>query len=355
MTLIFRKSVLAICFLFTGIQIALAQSQTTLLLDDFESFPLNAFDQETAVFDSNAIIVRQVVKDYEAYCQHGKSLSLSYDVSAGPDSFCGDVSFLPGSDLSGYHYLSFWIRGTVGGEYVNVEMERGNGEIAKVAVFNYLDCGPSTDWQKVVIPLDAFWNLTALTGIEKLTIVFDYYTSSSNQSPLAGEVHFDDFLFGTFHPDYVRLDGFGDLIGSNATGGNNGDFSQFPGTDNYWSETLCSQNNCQCELLLHYDNGQEDAFGGAFFILGGDSTGWIPVGKNISDYDTLYLETYALNSATNPGNFKVELKGNQVNKYQVTGINLNDQLYSIPFLAFTPQPFDPNGINEFTVVFEENV
>ena len=335
------------------------QPQTILLLDDFENFPDNSLGEVSTVFADTfgSEISRLVRKDYYAYCQSGKSLQVNYKLTAASDGFCGLVSFLPLLDLSNYHYLSFRVKGLNGLDMIQVEMERQNGEKCKVSIWDFISCGPDTDWRKVVIPLDNFWNLSARTEMEKLVISFDQNASTINGSPLIGELYFDDFLFGSFFPGYIKIDPFDDKLSANATCANNGTFSPTGSTTNYTADLVCPPfplADCDCHLRLNFNNGLLDDFGGYFAILGGGIDGWMGTGKNIAAYDTFYLEARALSSATNPGNFKVELKGNQVNTYRVSGISLTDQAYAIPFSAFNSQPFNPTEINEFTVVFEKN-
>ncbi|MCB0564833.1 MAG: T9SS type A sorting domain-containing protein, partial [Phaeodactylibacter sp.] len=289
----------------------------------------------------------------------GRSLQIHYDVSADTGSFCGFVSELPQLDLTNYHYLSFWVKGLAGGEYFQVELNRENGESAKVTTWNYLPCGPSTDWQKVVIPLDAFWNLTERTEVKEFVIVFDYYHSFNNGSPLSSDLYFDNFLFGSFFPGYLKVDPFEDGINSNGTSGNNGNFSETGTEDNYTSETECATNTvdeCACWLHLNYDNTQEDEFGGAFFILGGGSDGFTPTGRDLSTYDSLYLQARAVGLNTNPGNFKVELKNPTTTfSASISAIDTAWQSYSIPLEGgFMPDDLIPTNIGQFTIVFEAN-
>lgn len=352
------KALASFLLLFSAVYTLHTQSQTILLLDDFEKFPNNAFNLETAAFQANADIKVETLRGDSAFCRSGKSLRVAYDVSSDTSSFCGIANFLPptAADLSAFNYLSFWMRGKAGQEYMVVEMETLDGDTARVAVANYLPCGPGTDWQKVVIPLDAFWNLTSRTTVYKVSIVFSNYTAVANGLPLAGEVHLDEFLFGTCFPGVVRIDPFEDKINSNATGGNNGDFAETGSSGVYLSQTECMDpgyGNCNCVFRLKYNNGLNDKFGGAFFILGGLSTGWEPAGKNIERYDSLYLEAWAPSNALNPGNFKVELKGDTTHAYRILDIGLNKRSFSIPFAAFSP-PVNPFGIGSFTIVFEKN-
>ena len=347
------------------VDFAIAQeSQSILLLDDFEgeyAFPYNEFNNSIVPPFSQGAgtdIHMQVVSDYSAYCQSGKSLQVTYELLADSNGFCGFESRLSNTDLTNYHYLSFRVKGSAGLEMIQLELVRENGEKSKLSIWDFLACGASKDWQKVVIPLDQFWSLRQRTNIAKLVVIFDQNAAILNGSPLTGEVFFDDFLFGTYFPGYLKLDNFDDRLNTNATGGNNGDFSEDPTTLNdFWSRTECElTEDCSCQLRLHYDT-EEDDFGGAFFILGGGTDGWTPADRDISAYDSLRLITWTPSDDLNPGNYKIELKsttgGGQVHQYRLTGLDTSQQVYAIPFDAFNP-PVDPSGIGEFTVVFERN-
>lgn len=356
--------VLMFLFLFCSYWIG-AQTQEVYLVDDFNNHPLNNDGLPTMPFDSNAIFTKETIDDFPAFCHTGKSLQMNFDVSLDTiTSFAGLVSPLDRLNLSNYNYLSFWIRGLQDGIYLQVELERlidgneDNTESAKVAVWNYLECGPSDEWQKVVIPLDAFWNLAERTDIVKLVLGFDYFSSNANNSPLAGSIQIDEILFGSYFVGRVKLDPFNDLIKSDAVGGNIGEFSQMDSTGNYQSFIDLqgvSPASCDYNLEVHYDNGEEDEFGGVFFILGGDATGWGPIGKNLSEYHSLNLKAWAEHSSTNPGNVKLELKSEDLgHTARVFNIGLSPQDYSLPLSGFIPPIGEEEEIREFVIVFERS-
>lgn len=334
-----------------------AQPQDVLVFNDLESYPDNNLGAMHGSFENGgASVSLQALQGFEAFCHAGKSLSLSYDVTP-ENSFSGYVSPFLSEDLTGYRYLSFRVKGAAGGEYFSIELKRENGQSAKVFLWNYLPCGPTLEWQKVVIPLDAFWNLTALSEMYEFVIVFDHYSSNANSSPLVGEVHIDDIVFGSYFTGMTKIDPFGDKINNNAAGGNNGMFSHMGTDDNYTSEIICpvsSDPNCHCLYKINYDNSMEDDFGGAFFILGGGTTGWDGVGKRLPMYDAVYLEVMAEAPASNPGNFKVELKSNIIHSFKLEGITTENQSFSIPFADFSP-PVINHAVEGFNIVFEEGV
>lgn len=353
----FFQPVLQIFFAAIFIMPAFAQD-AILILDDFESYPENSFHGMTDVFPDSlgSDIERLPLQNFEAFRHKGKSLRLDYKLSADSSGFCGSVSELPSIDLSGFGYLSFWIKSKNGGDMVRIELERENGEKSKLSVWDYLPCGPSRQWQKVVIPLDDFWNLSERTDIVKLVISFESRSSYLSESPFDGEIYLDDFLCGKYFPGYVKFDSFNDKLPGNATGANNGNFSDT--LDFYSSELACdnfSQYPCDCHLKLHFNNGEEARFGGYFAILGGGENGWTKIGHDVSQYDSLHLKAFASNDATNPGNFKVELKQDSLNYYwtRILGINTDVQAFSKAISDFNVEG-NPVEISEFTIVFEKN-
>lgn len=349
------KSPLTLCLWSLLTTSVLLGQQNILLLDDFELFPLNGLKNSTSVFETTtADVLIQVATDSNAYGYQGKSLQLSYDLSQDSLDFGGYVSLLSSADLRSYNYLSFWIKGVEEYAYPYIELKRANGESAKVALWNYLLCGPTTSWQKVVIPLDAFWNLSELSEITEFVFVIDHYSSQANNALLKGELLLDNILFGSHFLGYVKLDPFNDLLQTNATGGNNGAFSQSGSTTNYQNTIICPvPGDCDCHNRLIYDNTQEDEFGGAFYVLGGGLDGFTTQEKDLSRYSSLYLKVRAEGSQTNPGSFKIELKSDGTKTDTIEEISTSWKSYSIPFQDFRPM-FSPDQVSEMTIVFEKN-
>lgn len=331
-----------------------SQNQQVLVLDDIEMYPLNQVGGQIVSFDSNASIIINIKTGDEAFDRKGKSIGLDFNV-ANSNSYCGIASNLGGINLENYNYLSFWIRGTSGLEYIRVQLKNATAQ-SSVAVWDYLDGGPTTAWQKVVIPLDAFYNLTSLSFLTELVFIFENFQSSINGSPLSSEVCIDDIIVGSYFPGYIKIDHFDDLLKSNAVGGNIGEFSNPPSATSYTSEINCDTFNLKpCALEVHYNNVDVAMFGGEFIILGGGLTGWDPTYKNLSAYDSLHFSVKAAADSLNPGNFKIELKTpSQTHNKRIFNITSDFKNYSIGFNEFSP-PITIPEIGEMTVVFERNL
>lgn len=328
----------------------LSQNQSVQCIDNFEHFPTNCLGGD---FSTGGPVFTEVVTNNSAF--EGKTLALHYDVSV-TDTFAFYSTDLGGIDFSDYKYLSFWIRGVSGQEYLRIQLKNATLQ-ASVSVWDYLTKGPNTNWQKVVIPLDAFYNLTSLTFLTELVVVFENFQSTTNGSPVVGEVWIDDIVVGTYFPGYIKIDHFDDLLNTNATGGNNGEFSEPPSPTSYTSTINCDTYNVNpCALEFHYNNIGTSVFGGEYFILGGGSTGWDPVYQNLSAYDSLHLTIKAEADSSNPGNFKVELKSpSQTHFKRIFDITTDFNDFSIGFNEFSPPLGSSPQIGQITLVFERNV
>ena len=71
------------------------------------------------------------------------------------------------SDISDYEYLTFVIKGVLGGETISVELQHGTGSISSV-IFS----ATTTAWQEVAIPLSSFVGLNK-TAVRAISIVFE--------------------------------------------------------------------------------------------------------------------------------------------------------------------------------------
>jgi len=157
-----------------------AQNQSVLILDDFTNYPYNSLGGNINTFyDNGASILVDTVIGSDAFDNAGRSISINYDVSAENSSFCGISSSFSNIDLSNYNYLSFWIRGGIGAEYLQVQLKNPT-TTSSIAIWDYLSEGPDSTWQKVIIPLDAFFNFQSISNITEIVFVFENFQSSNN-------------------------------------------------------------------------------------------------------------------------------------------------------------------------------
>ncbi len=118
------------------------------------------------------------------------SLRLSFDVSKSGD-VSGFSSDLKGVDLSGYQYLSFWVRGMDGGEIFKVRISDGV-KTSEISIKGFFPKGLFPYWRRVVIPLKIFKSIKKWNEIKgPLSFVFDYKACPVRQ----GVIYIDEIIF----------------------------------------------------------------------------------------------------------------------------------------------------------------
>jgi len=285
----------------------------------------------------------------------GFSLELIYDVS-NSESSSGYFSKLEGKDLSKFKYLSFWVKGIKGGEFFKIELKNNGTDTdrnkAAVYVTDYLDSGVTTQWQKVVIPLDAFANIDDWTSMNEFVVVFENYQSTVNGSLLNSIIYIDDILFGTYFTGCVRIDHYGDKLGINALGGNMGNMDSEGGSKTY-SIATSTYHNTPNSLLSEYD--VTSGWAGVFKIFGGGGDGWTAIQHNFSAYDKLTLWVKAKSETENPKKVKIEL-GDRYCNYnrfnRIDNITTDWQKFSLLLTDFPS--LDKESIKHINFVYENS-
>ncbi|MFM9965387.1 MAG: hypothetical protein ACKV2Q_29735 [Planctomycetaceae bacterium] len=170
------------------------------LVDDFEGGTTNALDGLKGRFQSGASKVETLHdKTFFHGGTHGTSLRIRADKKE--EGYCGVwFQFFNNKaakkrffDARQYGYLSFWIRGQVGGERFQVKMSDRSwvekedslelGEIRK-----FLPDGVSRNWQEVLVPLNAAAALD-LSNLGGLSLQFHSVGSTT--------IYIDDLCFKT--------------------------------------------------------------------------------------------------------------------------------------------------------------
>ena len=323
------------------------------VLDDFnDGGKLNNWGYNTGAFNStgaSCIDSRDATSPQEgSFC-----LKLDYDVLL-QESYAGYWSLLEGEDLSGYTSISFWVKGTAGGEYFKVELKNNstdtNRNRAAVYVTDYLDGGVTTGWQEVTIPFHNFVNLDGWNNMKELVFVFENYQSDTNGSPPQGTIYIDKISFGSSAVDQVRIDYFGDKLGTCALGGNIGDMHG-PGYTH--SFTTSEYRSSPCSLESIYDVNP-NSWGGQFIIFGGGENGWTEIPHDFSDYNYVIVWIKAKSATENPKILKVEMVDRTSSPYPAVflrKISTDWQRYAIPLSAFAG--LYKNNISKMTFVYED--
>ncbi len=192
------------CFLFSVLCPPVFSAE--LLIDDFEAAaPVNKLggNSNTYVMEpSRALALR--VKD-QAHEGAG-ALLIKYDKkgTGGPHEtggWCGYYTLLKtGSrffNATGYSAISFWVKGTAGGEnfvlgIADRHWDEVGDSVKSEPIGKYLPAGKlTTEWQKAVIPLDTF--LVDMTKLASLAICFEGSVFPNGVGK--GTVYLDDLMF----------------------------------------------------------------------------------------------------------------------------------------------------------------
>ena len=317
------------------------------LLDNFNSQSfLNAWNGATGTFTkTNVVPIPVSEKCTASYSTDtpegtGYSLKLDYNVSQavsydGKPTFAGYYSILKGpsggTSLTAYKAISFYVKGYTGGEFFKVQLKNSSADniyyasesylgandathysrnIASVYITDYLDGGVTTTWQKVTIPFDNFANLDAWNSMLEFVIVFENAQSVTNGSSTSGTIYIDNITFETTDVTTVRVDHFGDKVGTCALGGNIGTMADVTPPSQRISmgflNTAGTYSPNPYGLGLRYIVGS-NGWAGAYIIFGGGNTittgaspsehpergGWIAVSHDFSAYDHLTLKIKA--------------------------------------------------------------
>jgi len=189
---------------------------TSLLINDFnDGTDPNEVGGSSGIWNSEGASCQASYYNTDlnnVYGQTGYSLQLTYDVTQ-IDSYAGYWTAIY-IDLTDYKALSFWIKGTAGEKGIKVGLKDSFWNETKVLIDDYLSSGITTNWQKVVIPLSAFSNITNWTSMNNISISFDY----NLVSPPNGTIYIDEFRFEkTIEPIIVST--FNGATNQNSLGG----------------------------------------------------------------------------------------------------------------------------------------
>ncbi|MCK9554520.1 hypothetical protein M0R36_01670 [bacterium] len=151
------------------------------------------------------------IKGTDVFGNRGASLQLDYDVSA-YDTYSyfwmklgrpypNDNTCFLSADLTGYDYLSFWIKSRYGFDKIKLELHEDTDSDGKfiwnkdytsaVYIHGYVPGGISTEWKKVIIPLSNFGNIRDFSRINEIVFVIE----SKNGNP-NGILFVDNIVFG---------------------------------------------------------------------------------------------------------------------------------------------------------------
>lgn len=322
------------------------------VLDDFnDGGKLNNWGYNTGSFASTGVASCVESRDPTSPQEGPFCLKLDYDVSASA-SYAGYWSLLGGENLSGYTSISFWVKGTAGGEFFKVELKNNsadpNRKRAAVYVTDYLDGGVTTSWQEVIIPFHNFVNLDSWSNMKELVFVFENSQSVTNGSLPQGIIYIDKISFGSSSVNEVRIDYFGDKLGICALGGNIGDMPTANFTHSFTTDVYKSS---PCALESTYDV-TSDPWGGQFMIFGGGEDGWTEIPHDFSDYNYVIVWIKAKSATENPKILKVEMVDRASPPFPAVYLTIVTSWwrYAIPLSAFAG--LNKKNISKMTFVYE---
>lgn len=221
-----KKLFLAVILVILSSGIAIAQeamvAETTkapgsVLIADFEGWP-NNLGGEMGVYGSlepdwdhitttpYSWVYETITPGYDTANVHDgrQSFRLVNAIGLKPDEAWGsfamdlgptiDLTVVPKKvesfDVSGYRYLTFWVKGEKGGEKMSLLMRDGHALNYMPQVKHTLSAA-TTEWQKIVVSLSEFKGRIDLTAVDNIGLAF-----GRDVGNLKGEIIFiDAFMF----------------------------------------------------------------------------------------------------------------------------------------------------------------
>lgn len=121
----------------------------------------------------------------------GFSLLLQWDTSQ-PGAYAGYWQELSSLNLSDHNFLTFFIKGSKGGEILKVGL-RGKRDSyeSKIFVHEALRTGVTTNWQKIVIPLGWFQAVESWSDVSVFSLNFEHAFGSGKGQILVDEIAFE--------------------------------------------------------------------------------------------------------------------------------------------------------------------
>ncbi|MDD5422954.1 MAG: carbohydrate binding domain-containing protein [Candidatus Omnitrophota bacterium] len=303
------------------------------LMDDFDQgIEVNSWNGATGTFAEDGSTATCEVSypssnDPSNPTLPGKCLKLDFDVNDSA-SYAGYYSSFGGGSIGSYANLSFYVKGSVSGIFFKIELKNTSTatywSAAKstnyyrnksfVYITDYLDGGVTTSWKKVTIPLKNFANLDGISSMSQLTIVFENSQSDTNGSPKQGTLYIDNIALDTNPVPAVRVDHYGDMIGTCALGANMGDGGGSGGSMTH-EYSLAAAHTYTRGLQLNYNTG-DYGWAYTYTVFGGgndaverpDQSGYIDIPVDMSAYTNLTFLVKAKSDGENPRGIKVELK-----------------------------------------------
>lgn len=330
----------------THYQITISQA-TSLLINDFnDGSDPNEVGGWSGTWDSGNASCQPSYYNTDlnnVYGQTGYSLQVNYNVTqSGSYSGYWTATYI---DLSNYKFLTFWIKGSLGGEKLKVGLKDTFWNETKVSIDDYLSSGVTTSWQKVIIPLTAFRNITAWTSMDNISITFE----NSLGAPLSGTVYIDEFRFEKV-ADTIMVSTFNTAGDRNALGDELRSFTSGTATISVGYDANNSYNNSAYGYNITYSG---------VIVPNGNYAGWKTYLNNLDASGFNSLSFYIKGSV---GNEKpnIYFGYGELSSYDKKYVDIERyvavttawQRVNIPLSDFVSQGVDISKLIELQFVFE---
>jgi len=284
-----------------------------LLIDNFNDGDLTTFQNKGISAYSGGSANASVSPDSQnSYGNYGFALKFTYTNSSTPSDWAGISIPLDNSiSYTNFHYLSFFIKGNLDAVGDSIYAGIYDGQNRFVNISEYLPYGITTNYQKVVIPLDGL--SSNLKAIQSINIV-----AEGKFHPGSGIIYIDNITFGTNFPGKFIIDRFSDNIKDNTTYGD----SSIGAWGGSWITNYYENQYLKLPFIIQ-------SGGGAYY-----STKFGPVQPlNFSKYHKLNFKAKEESNQGDLNTIRIEINDGSTKGTNISSIDKNWQNYSFNLLG----------------------
>ena len=168
--------------------------QDILMVDDFDDGEKpNNLGGDLGAWDRDPADDTQTCREYftsEVKCgEKGYSMKIDYDVDSPSPAYNGYWTKLQGIDVSGYKNFVFYVKGDEKDGFTTqfkIELKNEKKELGR----HYVK-GVTSEWQKVIVPLDSFVGITDFSKMTEFVVVFEDRIATDRD----GAIYIDNLYF----------------------------------------------------------------------------------------------------------------------------------------------------------------
>jgi len=165
-----------------------------LMIDDFDDGAKpNNLGGDLGAWDRDPADETQTCMEYftsEVKCgEKGYSMKLGYDVDSPSPAFNGYWTKLQNVDITPYKNFVFYVKGDEEDGFTTqfkIELKNTKNQVGK-----YYVKGVTSDWQKVVVPLNNFAGITDFSKMTEFVVVFEDRIATDRD----GSIYIDNLYF----------------------------------------------------------------------------------------------------------------------------------------------------------------